>query len=105
MTTTTTTTFTVRRQVFIGQDGMIHGPETLPFATANQAFGQQLAWLALLRASHVPIDRSDPQAEDDDTVSTEYSLPWAPSWGCRAAFDAPLAPHASPVDQLACPRR
>jgi hypothetical protein len=105
MTTTTTTTFTVRRWMFIGQDGMIHGPETLPFATATQAFAQQLGRLALSRTSHVPIDRSDPQAEDDDTVSTEYSLPWAPSWGYRVAFDAPLAPRYAPVYQLACSRR
>jgi hypothetical protein len=79
MTTTTTTPFTVRRWVFFGQDGMISGPEMLPFATANQAFAQQLAWLALPRTSHVPIDRDDPQAEDSDSFSTEYSSPWAPS--------------------------
>jgi hypothetical protein len=71
MTTTPNPTFTVGRWMVIGQVGMIHGPEALPFATATQAFAQQLAWLALLRASHVPIDRDDPQAEDPYTVSTE----------------------------------
>ena len=105
MTTTTTTTSTVRRQVFVGQDGMIHGPEALPFTTATRAFAQQLAGLALPRTSHVLIDRDDLQAEDNDTVSTEYSSPWAPSWGYRIAFDAPLAPHDFPVSQLACHRR
>jgi hypothetical protein len=69
--TTTNSTFTVRRGVFIGQDGMIRSPEMLPFATARQAFAQQLAWPALSRTSHVPIDRSDPQVEDSYTVSTE----------------------------------
>jgi hypothetical protein len=31
----THTTSTVRRQGFIGQDGMIQGPEALPFASAT----------------------------------------------------------------------
>jgi hypothetical protein len=58
---------------------MIHDPETLPCASATQAFAQQLAWLALPRTRHVPIDRDDSQAEDYDTRSAEYSSPWAPS--------------------------